>query len=459
MQSAGTEHRVRRGSPDTLVLSSGLIRLREAARRDKRTRFSALLHHVTVDLLRAAYRKLNPKATPGVDGITWSDYGEGLEERLRDLHARLHREAYRAQPARRSYIAKRDGSQRPLGIAAFEDKLVQQAVVWVLEPIYEEMFLGFSYGFRPERSQHQALDALYMAIKVRHVNLILDADLRKFFDTVRHEWLDRFVAHRIADPRILRLLRKWLRAGVSEDGQWSRTTVGTPQGAVISPLLANIYLHYVLDLWVQKWRRTHARGDVIVVRYADDVVFGFQYEDDARRFQQQLSDRLADFGLSLNQQKTRLIEFGRYAAERRARRGQDKPETFDFLGFTHICGRSRRNGRFILIRRTIAARLREKLKDIRRILLWHRHRPVEEQGRWLRQVLRGYFQYHAVPGNTRALQRMRYEVTRAWMRALRRRSQRGRRWGWDRMKEISAEWLPPVTVMHPYPDQRFGVIT
>jgi group II intron reverse transcriptase/maturase len=414
---------------------------------------------MTVDLLRASYRKLNPKASPGVDGVTWREYGQGLEGRLEDLHGRIHRGAYRARPARRSYIPKNERERRPLGIAALEDKIVQQATVWILEQIYEEDFLGFSYGFRPGRSPHNALDALYMGIKGKKINWILDVDHRKFFDSVRHEWAVRFVEHRVADRRILRLIRKWLKAGVSEDGEWSETTVGTPQGAVISPLLANVYLHYVLDLWVRAWRRRYARGDMIVVRYADDAVFGFQYERDARRFGRALACRLGKFGLSLNGEKTRLIEFGRYAAERRGKRGEGKPETFEFLGFTHISGRSRNNGRFILMRRTSAKRLRAKVRSIRQQLLWHRHAPIPEQGNWLRLVLQGYFNYHAVPGNTRALNALRRETGRAWLRALRRRSQRGRRFNWEQTKELMRQWLPPVKVLHPYPDARFGVIT
>jgi len=451
-RSAGKE------SKDSARLSPGLRRIREAARRDRRARFSALLHHITVELLDASYRKLNPKAAPGVDGVTWHEYGEGLEERLAELHSRIHRGAYRARPARRSYIPKNEREQRPLGIAALEDKIVQQATVWILEQSYEEDFLGFSYGFRPGRSPHNALDALYMGIKVKKVNWILDADLRKFFDSVRHDWAVRFMEHRIADRRIIRLIQKWLKAGVSEDGKWSETTVGTPQGAVISPLLANVYLHYVLDLWVKHWRKQHAHGDVIVVRYADDAVFGFQYENDAKAFWKALKERLDEFGLSLNEEKTRLLEFGRYAAERRAERGKGKPETFEFLGFTHICGRSRNNGRFILMRRTSAKRLRAKIRDIRQQLLWHRHAPIPEHGSWLRRVLQGYFNYHGVPGNTRALQALRRETGRAWLRALRRRSQRGRTFTWVQMQELMGEWLPHAKVIHPYPDVRFGVI-
>jgi group II intron reverse transcriptase/maturase len=388
--------------------------------------------------------------------VTWAAYGEGLEGRLKDLHGRVHRGAYRARPARRSYIPKGDGEQRPLGIAALEDKIVQQATAWILEQIYEEDFLNFSHGFRPGRSPHNALDALYMGIKVRKVNWILDTDLRRFFDSVQHDWAVRFVEHRVADQRIIRLLRKWLKAGVSEDGQWSSTAEGTPQGAVISPLLANVYLHYVLDLWVQHWRKHHARGDVIVVRFADDAVFGFQHVSDARAFGQALKERLAKFGLSLNEEKTRLIEFGRYAAERRAERELGKPETFDFLGFTHISGRSRKNGRFILKRKTARKRLHAKMKDIRRQLMWHRHKPISEQGAWLRLVLRGYFNYHAIPGNGPALKAIRSDTGRAWLKALRRRGQRDKA-NWSFMKELMAEWLPPVRIVHPYPDERLAV--
>lgn len=459
MSSAGAEPRVGNGRERSEHLFSGLHRIREAARRDRSVRFSSLLHHVTEGLLEDSYRKLNPRATPGVDGVTWAAYGEKLGERLGELHSGIHRGSYRAQPARRSYIPKGEHERRPLGIAALEDKIVQQATVTILEQIYEEQFLGFSYGFRPGRSPHNALDALYMGIKVRKINWIMDADIRQFFDRMQHDWLLRFVEHRIADRRVLRLIGKWLKAGVSEDGQWSGTTVGTPQGAVISPLLANIYLHYVLDLWVRQWRERHAHGDMIVVRYADDVVFGFQYQNDARAFGRALRERLGKFGLELNEGKTRLIEFGRYAAERRAERKQGKPETFEFLGFTHISGRSRRNGRFLLQRRTSAKRLRRKSTEIRRQLLYHRHRPIPEQGRWLRMVLQGYFNYHAIPGNGRALQALRCETGRAWLRALRRRSQRGRRFNWEMMKELMAQWLPPALIRHPYPDARFRVPT
>lgn len=441
----------------TTPLSTGLQRIRESARKGKEVRYNSLMHHITVDLLNASYHKLNPKAAPGVDGMTWTEYGQGLVERVRALHEKVHGGRYRAKPARRRYIPKGEKEMRPLGIAALEDKIVQQAVVWILEQIYEEAFLGFSYGFRPGRSPHNALDALYMGVKVRKVNWILDADIRKFFDSIRHEWILKFLEHRIADRRMLRLIRKWLRAGVSEEGTWSETRIGTPQGAVISPMLANIYLHYVLDLWVQRWRKRNAKGDVVIVRYADDFVMGFQYATDAEAARRELAERLRGFGLTLHEEKTRVIEFGRYARERRVERGEGKPETFDFLGFTHMSGRSRKNGRFILQRQTSAKRWRAKIKDIRRNLLWHRHAPIPEQGRWLQSVLRGYYAYHGVPGNSRRLSALRRETARAWLHALRRRSQRGRAFNWTRMQGLVATWLPPVRLTHPYPDERLTV--
>jgi len=347
---------------------------------------------------------------------------------------------------------------RPLGIASLEDKIVQQAVVWVLQAIYEEEFLGFSYGFRPGRSQHKALDAVWVAIMHRKVNWVLDADVRGFFDSVSHEWMKKFVAQRVGDQRILRLIHKWLRAGVSEDGQWSSTVVGTPQGATISPLLANVYLHYVLDLWVEAWRKSHARGEVYIVRYADDFVMGFQYRDDAQALQRELEQRMQKFGLELNAEKTRLIEFGRFAMDDRAKRGEGKPETFDFLGFTHICARRRKDGRFVVRRLTIAKRLRKKAKGIAEELKRRRHQSVAEQGRWLRSVVRGYFNYHAVPGNIEALGQFRKLVTRAWLRALRKRSHKARGLTWVRMRKLEATWIPQARILHPYPNQRLCVM-
>ncbi len=434
--------------------SNGLAGLRTKAHADKHARFTALLHHVTVDLLRDSFAALKRQAAPGVDGVTWRQYVVGLEDRLRDLHGRVHRGAYRAQPSKRAYIPKADGKLRPLGIATLEDKIVQQAVVTVLNQIYEADFMGLSYGFRPGRSQHDALDALWVGLVGKKVNWVLDADIRGFFDTLSHEWLEKFVEHRIADPRILRLIRKWLRAGVMEDGQWTGTVVGTPQGAVISPLLANVYLHYVLDLWVHQWRGRNARGDVIIVRYADDFVMGFQHRDEAERFLKDLRERFSKFGLALHPDKTRLIEFGRFAAENRQRRGEGKPETFDFLGFAHHCGRKLRDGGFTVKRKTMAKRLRSKLAEVRQTLLSRRHEPIRQQGRRLRGVVQGYLNYHAVPGNKAAMETFCTQTARHWRHALRRRSQRSRM-PWKRFSKIVNHWLPKPRILHPYPSARF----
>jgi group II intron reverse transcriptase/maturase len=330
--------------------SPGLARVQETARKDKRAKFTALLHHVTIDLLRDSFNALKRGAAPGVDGVTWQQYEVGLEDRLANLHQRVHTGTYRAQPSKRAYIPKPDGTLRPLGIAALEDKVVQHAVVTVLSALYEADFLGFSYGFRSGRSQHDALDALHVGIMGKKVNWVLDVDIRAFFDRLDHAWMMKFLKHRIADPRMLRLIRKWLRAGVSEDGQWSKTTVGSPQGAVVSPLLSNVYLHYVLDMWVNQWRSRHARGDVIIVRYADDFVMGFQHKHEAERFLRDLTARVEQFGLALHPEKTRLIEFGRFADQNRRKREGRKPETFDFLGFTHVCAKKHWSGGFIVRR-------------------------------------------------------------------------------------------------------------
>jgi len=436
---------------------SGLLGVRKAARKDKRARFTALLHHVTVNLLRDSYYALKRDAAPGIDGTTWREYETGLDEKLADLHGRIHQGTYRAQPSKRAYIPKADGRQRPLGIAALEDKIVQQAVVTVLNQIYEEDFLGFSYGFRPGRSQHDALDALWVGIMRKKVNWILDADIRGFFDNLSHEWLVKFVEHRIADQRILRLVQKWLRAGVSEEGKWSKTEVGTPQGAVASPLLANVYLHYAFDLWVQQWRRRHASGDVIVVRYADDIVMGFETRDEAERFLQGWKDRLQKFGLELHPDKTRLIEFGRHAADNRRKAGEGKPETFDFLGFTHICGQTRKTGRFIVKRKTIRKRLSTKLRELKGELRRRWHQPVAEVGRWLKSVVQGYFNYHAVPGNLDSLKAFRHQVIWRWYRALRRRSQRSRM-TWARFRPLLIRWIPTARILHPHPNVRFDAM-
>jgi len=433
--------------------SPGLQRVREKARKDKRAQFTALLHHITIDLLRESFLALEKKAAPGIDGVTWEQYEKDLELRLNDLHERIHRGSYRALPSKRTYIPKADGKMRPLGIAALEDKIAQQAVVTVLNAIYEEDFLGFSYGFRPGRSQHQALDALSVGLRDRKVNWVLDADIRSFFDTINHEWMMKFLEHRIADQRILRLIRKWLKAGVSEEGKWSETSVGTPQGAVISPLLANVYLHYVYDLWAQKWRKTAANGDVVIVRYADDTVAGFQYKQEAELFLSELKERLGQFGLSLHPEKTRLIEFGRYATERRNRRKEGKPETFNFLGFTHIC-RNTQKGGFCVIRKTMTKRLRAKLRELKEELMRRRHEPVKVLGAWLASVVRGYFNYHAVPGNIFTMAAFRTEVNRTWFRALKRRSQRSKI-TWDRFGKIVMLWIPRARILHPYPEERF----
>jgi len=434
---------------------SELERVRQAARRNKDTKFTALFHHVTVDRLRKAFLQLRRRAAPGVDGVTWEQYEEELEGNLQDLNVRLHRGAYRARPSRRAYIPKADGRMRPLGIAALEDKIVQRAVVEVLNAIYEVDFLGFSYGFRPGRNQHQALDALAVAIMRRKVNWVLDADIRGFFGAVNHEWLLKFVEHRIADPRVLRLIQKWLSAGILEDGKWAECE-GMPQGATASPLLANVYLHYVLDLWVQQWRRRHAHGDVVIVRYADDFIVGFQSEHDARHFQRDLGERLRRFALELHPEKTKLVRFGRYAAQG-GRLGHGKAGTFNFLGLTHICGKSRR-GWFLLVRRTMRTRMQAKLKQLRLELKKRMHQPVPEQGKWLGSVVRGYFAYHAVPTNSVRLGRFRLAVIRAWTHALRRRSQRSRITR-KRMRVLAARWLPPTRVQHPWPSERFDART
>jgi RNA-directed DNA polymerase len=441
----------RRGS-----VSQGIDRVRQAVRKGKKERFTALLHHVDIELLGTAYYDLKRKAAPGIDGVTWTDYEKDLEANLVDLHARVQRGTYRALPSRRKYIPKPDGRQRPLGIAALEDKIVQRAVVEVLNAIYEEDFRGFSYGFRPGRGQHDALDALAVGITRTKVSWIQDADIAGFFDSVSHEWLIRFLEHRIGDPRMIRLISKWLKAGVMEDGAVTPTDAGTPQGAVISPLLANIYLHYVFDLWADRWRHHHAQGNVIFVRYADDIIAGFEHEADAKRFLEDLQQRMEQFALSLHPDKTRLIEFGRYAADNRVRRGLGKPETFNFLGFTHICGRAYRNGKFLLIRMTRRDRMRSKLREIKEELRRRMHLSIPEQGKWLRQVVRGYFAYHAVPTNSKRIVSFWHHVRDLWRRTLCRRSQRDH-FTWDKIYRLSSYWLPSPRILHPWPNVRFAV--
>ncbi len=438
---------------------SALDRVRQAARKDRKATFTALLHHIyALDTLRAAYFSLKKDAAPGVDGETWRHYGQALEDNLRDLSERLKRGAYRAKPVRRVYIPKADGRQRPLGVTTLEDKLVQRATVEVLNAIYETDFLGFSYGFRPGRSPHDALDALYVGLLTRQVNWVLDVDIRGFFDAIDHGWLVRFVEHRIADRRVVRLIQKWLNAGVLEEGKRHVAQEGTPQGGSASPLLANIYLHYVFDLWVQAWRKKQATGDIIVVRFADDIVVGFQREVEAKRFQDALVERFRRFNLELHPEKTRLLEFGPFAARNRRHRGEGRPETFDFLGFTHICATKRSNGRFTVLRQTIRKRLQAKLAEVKLALKRRLHVPIPEQGQWLRSVVAGHLRYYGVPMNGPALHCFRFQVGWLWHRALSRRSQNGRVL-WSRMRRLIDRWLPRARICHPYPLRRLGVIT
>lgn len=442
-----------------LRVQQALGRVRQAAQKDKGLRFTALLHHIySPDTLREAYFGLKRDAAAGVDGQTWQQYGETLEAKLLGLSQRLKRGAYRAKPSRRAYIPKPDGRQRPLGVMALEDKIVQRATVEVLNAIYEGDFLGFSYGFRPGRGPHQALDALYTGLLTRKVNWVLDADIRGFFDALDRGWLIKFLEHRIADQRVLRLIRKWLNAGVLEDGKRTFSKTGTVQGGSISPLLANVYLHYVFDLWTQQWRSRQAKGDVIVVRYADDFLVGFQSKTEAEAFLVALRERLTRFGLELHPDKTRLIEFGPFADHHRRGRGQGKPETFNFLGFTHICSRKRSNGRFTVLRQTQRSRLQGKLAEVKAELKRRMHGPVPEVGQWLGSVLRGHLQYYGVPMNAHALNLFRFQVARLWYRTLCRRSQRGRVL-WERMKRLIERYLPPARICHPYPLRRMGVIT
>lgn len=438
-------------------LHHALERIRQAAHRDKEQRFTALWHHVyDEERLLDAYMAAKHTAAAGVDGVTWSAYGVELADNLRDLSERLRRGSYRASPVKRAYIPKPDGRQRPIGVPVLEDKIVQRAAAEVMSQVWEPVFKGFSYGFRPGRGAHDALDALSVGILKRKVNWVLDADIRGFFDAIDHEWMMRFVEYRIADRRVLRHVRKWLKAGVLEKGKVSRPDEGTPQGGSISPLLANIYLHNVLDEWVDWWRGQHARGDVIIVRYADDFVVGFQHRQEAEAFLKALKARLEGFNLHLHEDKTRLIEFGRFARANRKRRGQKgKPETFNFLGFTHICG-EKRDGWFTVIRRGMRDRMRRKLSQLKEQLRERMHAPVPDVGQWLARVLDGYYRYYAVPFNRRQLGTFRYLVSRMWFRVLRRRSQRNSM-TWERMVRLIDLWLPKPRILHPYPEQRLRV--
>lgn len=439
----------------TSCLYNGLDRVRERARQDKEIRFSSLLHHADKARFTKAFKRLKPGASTGIDKTTKNQYKSELEKNLTDLHARIHRGSFRATPSRRTYIPKSDGTKRPIGVASLEDKIAQRVIADILEAIYEEDFKGFSHGFRPGRKPHDALDALYMGIKIKKISWVLDADIRGFFDSINHEWMVKFLEHRIADRRVIRLIKKWLKVGVMEEGRVKESTEGTPQGAVLSPVLANIYLHYAFDLWADKWRQDKAKGDVIIVRYADDFVLGFQHRQEAEQFLGELKARLAKFELTLHPDKTRLIEFGRFAAQNRTDRGEGKPETFDFLGVTHYCGKTRKTGRFKVGRKTIKKRLRGKLKQVRFELMKRRHHAVAETGQWVRSVMTGYYNYHAFPGNFGTLATFERQVLLHWLQSLRRRSQRDRM-NWERFKKIFEAWLPKRRIIHPYPEERFN---
>jgi RNA-directed DNA polymerase len=458
-QRAGTkgnaDQQSTRRAQDRESVSQALGRIRQAAKQRKKEKFTTLFHHISVELLRLSFFEIKKDAAPGVDGLMWQDYETDLDRNIEDLHDRVHRGAYRALPSRRQYIPKPDGRQRPIAIAALEDKIVQRATAAVLSTVYEEDFLGFSYGFRPKRSQHDALDALVVGITSTKVNWILEVDVQSFFDEVSQSWLIKFLEHRIADPRILHLIQKWLKAGILEDGVVTVSEKGTGQGSVISPLLANAYLHYSFDLWAERWRRREATGDMIIVRYADDIVVGFEHETDARRFWDAMRVRLQEFSLSLHPEKTRLIEFGRHAANKRKQRGLGKPETFNFLGMTFVCGKSRA-GKFLLKRRTRRDRMQAKIKEVAGGLRRRMHQSIPEQGKWLKQVITGFFNYHAVPTNWAALGAFRDEITERWRWTLSRRSQKGGL-TWARMEKLVDDWLPKPRILHPWPNQRFAV--
>lgn len=434
-------------------MGAALERIRIAGEREKEVKFTALYHHVyNINHLREGYFHLKRQAAPGLDGQTWQEYGRVLEENLQDLSERLRRGAYWATPVRRVYIPKADGRQRPLGIPTLEDKIVQWVTAQIFTVLWEAEFLGFSYGFRPGRNPHNGLDALTVGITQKRVNWVLDADIRGFYDTISHEWLVKFIEHRIGDKRIVRLIQKWLKAGVLEEGSWTPSEEGTPQGGLISPVLANIYLHYAFDQWAHQWRKRNAQGEVILVRYADDFVVGFEHRGEAEQFQRELTERLGKFNLELHADKTRLIEFGRFAATNREKRGEGKPETFDFLGFTHICGKTRK-GYFTVRRQTMRKRLRVKVRAVKLELRRRLHEPIPKQGAWLRSVILGHFRYYGVPMNSPALSEFRNQIVRVWKRALERRSQKARL-TWERMSRLGRNWLPYPRIYHLYPSQR-----
>jgi RNA-directed DNA polymerase len=425
--------------------------IHQKAKADKKMKFTSLMHHIyNVDMLRLSYLEIKRNAAPGVDQETWVSYGMDLEENLQNLSEKLKCGGYKAKPVRRVYIPKPDGKQRPLGVTALEDKIVQRAAVAVMNTIYEADFKGFSYGFRPKSGQHKALNALYVGISKKRVNYVFDADIRDFFNKINREWLIKFIEHRIADKRVVRLIQKWLNAGILQEGKIIYNEQGTPQGSSASPLLANVFLHYIYDLWVQHWRKHKARGDVIVIRFADDTVVGFQYESDAKQFQKELIERLTKFGLELHPEKTRLIEFGRYAEESRERRREGKPETFTFLGFTHICGRRRIDGKFAILRQTIKKKMRTKIKEIKDELRERMHDPIHEVGRWLRSVVTGHYRYYGVPGNYEAMSDFRHEISKRWLHTLRRRGQKGLM-TWTEMGALITKWLPRPQICHQYP--------
>ncbi len=441
-----------------ITLPSELERIRHAAKRNRKDQFTSLWHHVyDIMRLRKSFLKLKRKSVAGIDGKTWKEYGTNIEENLKVLSERLRKGTYRALAVKRIYIPKGNGKQRPIGIPALEDKIVQRATVEMLNAIYEVDFLGFSYGFRPERNQHNALDAVVEAIEGRKVNWVLDVDIRGFFDTIDHEWLIRFVKHRIKDKRVIRHIKKWLNAGIMEDGDWCKAEEGTPQGGSISPLLSNIYLHYVFDLWASSWRNSKASGDTVMVRFADDMVLGFQYKHEAIHFQEKLRRRFRKFNLEVNTEKTSLIEFGRYAEERREERRKGKPETFNFLGFTHICSKSRL-GKFTVLRKTSVKKMRNKLAEIKKTMRARMHMSIADMGKWLKSVIVGHCRYYGVPWNGKSLTRFRSEIVRMWCMSLRRRSQK-HRITWERMNRIAKKWLPCSFICHPYPLERMRVNT